>query len=119
MSALTGDQPPISLGVLGNTLTQSLATVKTGAEAQKAWQQLAKDVPGWVENHITAEHSIPSASTIDDCMLKSWYTAQGKEPDIEVPVAWKRRNIVGILSELAWLAIFRLAGFKLDTLQDR
>lgn len=119
MSVLNGNQPPIGLGILTQALQDSLSNITSGKEAQEAWKELAKDVPGWIENHITAEHSIPSASTIDDCMLKTWYTATGKEPDSDIPIAWKRRNIVGILSELVWLAIFRLAKFKLEDLKDR
>jgi hypothetical protein len=60
------------------------------------------------------EHSIPSASSIDDCILKQWYISKGREPDTEIPVAWKKAQLSGILSELAWIADLRQAGLDIE-----
>lgn len=69
-------------------------------------------IPGWVAAHMRMEHSRPSPSTILRCRYQQWCDGKGLAPDQEIPVGWKLRRMMGIVSEPLWLAILKLAEYS-------
>jgi len=76
--------------------------------------RLAPKIPGWLEAHFKMEHSFPSPSLITRCRLQLWFTGRHREPDQEIPAAWKLRRLLGILSEPLWFELLGRAGFEVD-----
>lgn len=77
-------------------------------------EELTSQVPAWIKAHLEMLHSHPSPSGIMRCRLQQWFDAKKMAPDQEIPVGWKLRQMMGIISEPLWLALFRLAGFSVD-----
>lgn len=75
---------------------------------------LGSRVPDWLRLHLQQDHTIPSPSRLLDCRYQLWCHAKGYDPDQDVPVSWKIRQVAGILQEPYWLHIFSLAGFDIE-----
>lgn len=90
-----------------------------GPSFRRAMERLAPAIPGWVEAHLAMEHTFPSPSGILRCRLQQWYEARGAEPDQDIPVGWKLRRMMGILSEPLWLAVLDMAGFEVGLPGER
>ena len=77
-------------------------------------EELTPAVPAWIKAHLEMEHSHPSPSGITRCRLQQWFDAKKMPPDQEIPVGWKLRRMMGIISEPLWLALLGLAGFDVS-----
>ena len=106
------NQPPIPIGELEESIEKSIHEIW---EKPSMWGALGLSIQSWITKHIDLEHSIPSASTIDSCILRLWYEAKGRQTDMEVPTSWKGAQLAGIVSELTYIAVLKNAGIELES----
>jgi len=83
-------------------------------EFQDILRQLGTEMPDYLANHLGATHSAPSPSGLTTCHTQLWFKNKGVPEEHSVPAAWKKRAAVGSMTELLWIAIFRLAGYDID-----
>lgn len=60
--------------------------------------------------HMSAEHSVPSPSSLGGCRRAMWYSGTGAEREEEIPAHWTKRMVVGTLIENYWIALLNLTG---------
>ena len=99
----------IPIGQLQQSLFNSLSEI-----SDDEWNTIGSLATEWVAEHNKASHSIPSPSTVEDCILKQWFHAKDRMPDFDTDPAWKMRQVSGILSELVWVAVLKKAGFRIE-----
>ncbi len=104
------EEPPIPIGELRESLEEAIHAMWDDA---KSWESIGTSVQGWIEKHLDLEHSIPSASTVEQCILRLWYDAKKKEKDTEVPASWKSAQMIGLLSELVYVPALEHTGIEL------
>jgi len=104
------NEPPIDLDDLTDNITTS---VKAMWESSDLWESLGNSVQGWIQKHIEIEHSIPSASTVEQCILRLWYDAKKVEKTSELPTSWMGAQMAGLLSELVYVSVIENAGIEL------
>ncbi len=101
---------PIDLDILTDSLNDA---VKSMWESPELWDILGTSVQGWIQKHLDIQHSIPSASTVDNCMLRLWYDAKKMPITTDLPIAWMGAQMSGLLSELVYIAVLKNAGVEL------
>ena len=83
-------------------------------ESLEMMVELGSKVPDWLRLHLQQDHTIPSPSRLLDCRYQLWCHSKGYDPDQDVPISWKIRQVAGILQEPYWIHIFSLAGFDVE-----
>ena len=102
-------EPPIPLEEIYSRLIAAVDSLE-GEAAEGLMQELAAQMPAWLEAHWKMLHSSPSPSRITSCRLQQWYRAKGFPHDQEIPTYWKVRAAMGVAAEPYYLAVLTAAG---------
>ena len=89
-----------------------------GEESLRLLGELAGKAPAYYKRHLEMEHSLPSPSSVQTCRLQQWFKGKEYMPTRTIPAAWSARSAAGVLTEIYWVTILRLAGVDVILPED-
>lgn len=86
------------------------------AEFLSLLAELGKEMPRYLDSHLSNEHSLPSPSSLTNCRTQLYWKGKDVEPDEGkvIPAAWRKRAVAGSILEPFWFTVLSMAGLDVQ-----